>query len=124
VRFYTVWNEANVAQFLSPQYNGDGRPVSPHLYAGLYRAAYAGIKAGNVLAQVGIGETSSNGRLAPSGKPEVQDTLAPARFAQLLARERPALQFDAWSQHPYPTRPALPPTQKVQSPNVNLTQLG
>ena len=62
VRYFTVWNESNLGQFLSPQYDAKGKPAAPAIYAKLYRAAYAGIKAGNSRALVGIGETSARGR--------------------------------------------------------------
>jgi hypothetical protein len=123
VRYYTVWNESNLGQFLSPQYNSGGKPVAPHIYAGIYRASYAGIKSGNRQAVVGIGETSARGRDRVLGRAGTQETESPGRFAQLLSRERPALRFDAWSHHPYSTTPSSPPTQRVRWPNVNLSQL-
>src|SRR5262249_54108516 len=91
VRYFTVWNESNLGQFLSPQYNSNGKPAAPHIYAGLYRAAYAGIKAGNRLALVGVGETSARGRDRYLGKAGTQETESPGRFAQLLSLERPAI---------------------------------
>ena len=42
VRYYTVWNESNLGQFLSPQYDSKGKPVAPAIYAKLFRAAYSG----------------------------------------------------------------------------------
>ncbi len=105
VRFYSVWSEPNRKQFLAPQQNAAG------LYAGLYRAAYAGIKSGSPSAQVAIGETSAWG-----------DT-DPARFAELLARSRPRLRFDAWALHPNPRDPAAPPGKAVPWPTVTLSQL-
>lgn len=105
VRFYSVWNEPNSKRFLAPQQDSVG------LYAGLYRAAYAGIKSGSSRAQVAIGETSARG-----------DT-NPARFAELLARTRPRLRFDAWALHPYPRAPAEPPAGAEPWPNVTLSQL-
>jgi hypothetical protein len=33
VRYYTVWNESNLGQFLSPQYDSKGKPVAPAIYA-------------------------------------------------------------------------------------------
>ncbi|PWU21540.1 MAG: hypothetical protein C5B48_11150, partial [Candidatus Rokuibacteriota bacterium] len=53
VRYFTVWNEPNLGQFLSPTFDASGKPVSPSIYAALYRAAYAGIKAGSPKALVG-----------------------------------------------------------------------
>ncbi len=123
VQFYTVWNESNLGQFLSPQYDQSGKPVAPFIYAKIYRAAYAGIKAGSPRALVGIGETSARGRDRYLGRPGLQETESPGRFAQLLSTVRPRLRFDAWSQHPYPTSLQQPPLANVRWPNVTLAQL-
>ncbi len=123
VRYYTVWNESNLGQFLSPQYDSKGKPVAPKIYAKIYRAAYAGIKSGSVRARIGIGETSARGRDRFLGRQGTQETESPGNFAKLLAAEKPLLKFDAWSHHPYPTSPSQPPTQNVRWPNVTLTQL-
>ncbi len=123
VRYYTVWNESNLGQFLSPQYDSKGKPIAPKIYARIYRAAYNGIKAGSPRALVGIGETSARGRDRLLGRQGTQETESPGNFAKLLARERPLLRFDAWSHHPYPTSPSQRPTQNVRWPNVTLTQL-
>jgi cellulase (glycosyl hydrolase family 5) len=121
VPYYSVWNEPNLGQFLVPQYDGRGRPVAPAIYARLYRAAYAGIKSASPAAAVAIGETSPRGRdYVEQG---ISQTESPGRFAQLLARQRPRLRFDAWAHHPYPTSPSLPPTQIARWPNVTLSQL-
>lgn len=122
VRHWSVWNEPNLQQFLAPQFDDSGAIVSPGLYAKLYRAAFAGIKASNPSALVAIGETSPLGRdhvyLGPS-----QQTTSPGTFARLLSLQRPRLSFDAWAHHPYPTSLGLPPTQKVRWPNVSLAAL-
>ena len=122
VRHWSVWNEPNLQQFLAPQFDARGAIVSPALYARLYRAAFAGIKAGNPSALVAIGETSPHGRdhvyIGPS-----QQTTSPGTFARLLALQRPRLSFDAWAHHPYPTSLGLPPTQKARWPNVSLAAL-
>jgi hypothetical protein len=123
VRYYTVWNESNLGQFLSPQYDSKGTPIGARVYAKLYRAAYTGIKAGNARALVGIGETSARGRDRFLGKQGTQETESPGNFAKLLAKVKPLLRFDAWSHHPYPTSPNQRPTQNVRWPNVTLTQL-
>jgi hypothetical protein len=124
VRYYTVWNESNLGLFLSPQYNPrTKKPIAPRIYAGIYRAAYAGIKAGNPRALVGIGETSARGRDRFLGAQGVQETESPGRFAKRLAGQRPRLKFDAWSHHPYPTNLRQRPTQRVRWPNVTLTQV-
>ena len=123
VKFYTIWNEPNLAQFLAPTFDSKGKPLAPLTYAALYRAAYAGIKAGNPGALVGIGETSPRGRDTPTPAPgRLQDTLSPGTFARLLSTVRPRLQFDAWSHHPY-SELGKGPTQQVRFPNVSLAQL-
>ncbi|HSP71156.1 MAG TPA: cellulase family glycosylhydrolase [Gaiellaceae bacterium] len=120
VGHYSVWNEPNLGIFLEPQFDAKGRPISPRLYAAIYKAAYAGIKAGNRTAKVAIGETSNLGRDHP--KKGVNDSTAPGTFARLLSQQK-GLRFDAYAEHPYATRPNLPPTQKVHWPNVTMTQL-
>jgi hypothetical protein len=113
---FEIWNEPNLGQFLTPQFRGD-TIVSPALYAKLFMAAYTGIKAGNPRAIVAVGDTSNRGRNKPSGSPGT-DSVAPATFAQLLAKAAPNLPIAAWATHPYPSNFALGPTQKVAFPNV------
>jgi hypothetical protein len=122
VGYYSIWNEPNLQQFLAPTYGSNGKPRSPAIYAGLARAGYAGIKAGNRRALVAIGETSPRGRSKPLNEKGAQETLAPGLFAQELAKARPVVKFDAWAHHPYSDLGASP-TQKVRFPNVNLPQI-
>jgi hypothetical protein len=117
---WSVWNEPNLDLFLKPQYDRKGRIVGPALYAKLYAAAYAGIKAGNARAQVAIGETSARGRDHKSGG---SGSVSPGKFAELVAKANPRLKFAAWAQHPYPTEPSMKPLQKVKWPNVTLPSL-
>jgi hypothetical protein len=119
VGLWSVWNEPNIELFLTPQFSGS-RIVGPANYAKLYKAAYAGIKAGNPAAKVAIGETSARGRDKPLGG--VSGSVAPGTFAKLLGQVK-GLRFDAWAHHPYPTSPNLPPLQKVRYPNVTLSTL-
>jgi hypothetical protein len=118
---FSIWNEPNLEIFLSPQFNAKGAIVSPNAYAKLYKAGYAGIKKANKGALVAIGETSNQGRdhPAPGG---ANESVAPGTFARLLALNK-GLRFDAYAEHPYATRPNLPPTQQVRFPNVTLLQL-
>jgi hypothetical protein len=118
---WSVWNEPNLELFLTPQFNGK-KIVSPSIYAKIYTSAYRGIKAGNPLAQVAVGETSNRGRDRPI--PGVSGSVAPGTFARLLAQAAPKLKFDAWATHPYPHNPSLGPTQRVRYPNVTMLQLG
>ena len=118
---YSIWNEPNLEIFLAPQFDKSGAIASPHSYATIYRAGYAGVKAGNASALVAIGETSNQGRDHPAGG-AAADSVAPGTFGRLLAREG-GLSFDAYATHPYPTRPNSPPTETVRWPNVTLSQL-
>ena len=117
VRFFTIWNESNLATFLVPQFTANGKIVSPANYAKLAKAGITGIKAGNRSAQIGIGETSSNGR---DKKRAGTDTVAPATFMKGVAANMKGVKFDAWAQHPYPFPVNQKPTQLVRYPNVTL----
>ena len=119
VSLFSVWNEPNLQQFLTPQYEGN-TIVSPGIYAKLYLAAYKGIKAGNPKALVAAGETSNRGKQAPSAG---SDSVAPATFARLVAVAAPNLPLDAWATHPYPSVYALGPNQKVAYPNVGFSTM-
>ncbi len=121
VRFWSIWNEPNLNLFLTPQFDRRGRSVAPANYAKLYAVGYAGITAGNSLAQVAIGETSARGR--DRRVPSVSDTHSPGRFAELVAKANRRLKFDAWAHHPYPFNPNSKPGQIVKWPNVSLASL-
>jgi len=121
VRYYGIWNESNLGQFLSPQFNSSGKIIGPAAYAKLAAAGYAGIKAGSSRSLVAIGETSSHGRDKPL--PGNSDTISPGMFAQLVAKANPRLKFDAYAHHPYPYPVFQKPSQKVKWPNVSLTSL-
>jgi len=121
VRLFSAWNEPNLEQFLAPQFDDAGRSVGPALYAPLARAIDAGVERGNPDALVAIGETSPRGHDAPTDS--VQDSHSPARFARLLAEQRPAVRFDAWAQHPYPAQPAIGPDEPVRWPRVGIGNL-
>jgi hypothetical protein len=123
VRFFSVWNESNLATFLRPQFNKNGKIVSTRTYAQLAKAGTTGIRQGNKQALVAIGETSSHGRDHP--KKGLTDTVAPATFMKGVAAQakRLKLRFDAWAHHPYPFPVAQKPTQRVRYPNVTLTTM-
>jgi hypothetical protein len=118
---WSIWNEPNLGRFLAPQFRGK-TIVSGATYAKLYLAGYRGIKAGNSLAQVAAGETSNRGRDRPTGSVG-NDTVAPATFAQLVAKANPHLPFTAWATHPYPSEYRLGPGQRVKYPNVALSTM-
>ena len=122
VRLFSAWNEPNLELFLSPQFDAQGRSVSPAAYARLARAVIEGVRRGNPDALVAIGETSARGRDYPASGP-AQESHSPAQFARLVALADPDLPFDAWAHHPYPIRPDLPPSGPVRWPGVGLTSL-
>ncbi len=121
VRFYGIWNESNLSNFLAPQFNSAGKIVSPANYAKIAAAGYAGIKAGSSKALVAIGETSSSGRDVK--KRGATDSTRPGTFARLLAQANKKLKFDAWAQHPYPVPVNQGPNQKVRYPNVTFSTM-
>jgi hypothetical protein len=120
VRFYSIWNEPNLSQFLAPQFVGK-QDVGPRLYAQLYRAGYAGLKAGSPTALVAAGETSPRGH--DKHVDGIQDSNSPGTFAQLVARQRPTIKFDAWAHHPYVPL-GVAPLAPARYPNVTLSNLG
>ena len=122
VRFYSVWNEPNLEQFLAPQFDETGRSVGPTLYAPIARAVYEGVKRANPDALVAIGETSPRGHDELRNR-RAQESHSPARFARLLAESEPALAFDAWAQHPYPPRADIAPAEPVRWPRVGMGNL-
>jgi Cellulase (glycosyl hydrolase family 5) len=105
VSTWSIWNEPNQPQFLKPQYR-KGRPVSPKLYRGLYRAAYRGIRRTreNRRDDILIGETS------PRGNENVVHPLAFLRGMLCLdkryrqARGCGRLPADGYAHHAYTTR--------------------
>jgi hypothetical protein len=121
VRLFSAWNEPNLEQFLTPQFDAEGGSVGPALYAPIARAVYDGVKRGNPDALVAIGETSPRGHDVPTTG--VQDSHSPARFARLLSEAQPEVRFDAWAQHPYPPRPDIAPSRAVRWPRVGIGNL-
>jgi hypothetical protein len=121
VTLFSVWNEPNQGQYLSPQYRGD-KIVSPAEYVKLFMAVYIGIKAGDPDAVVAAGETSNRGRSTPGTTPGTS-SVAPATFAELVAKADPKLPFVAWATHPIPSDFKFGPTQKVVFPNVDFSTM-
>ncbi len=105
VRFYSVWNEPNLNLFLTPQFNCAGKSVAPANYAKLYAAAYAGIKAGNSMAKIGIGETSARGR--DRRVPGVSDTHSPGKVRRARGEGQSAAQVRRLDASPVPVQPEL-----------------
>jgi hypothetical protein len=97
VKFYSVWNEPNLSEYLWPQHVGR-RPVGHLVYRALFRAAYRAVHRADPAAKVLIGEA------APSGHP--------LRFLERTAGR--GLVADGWAHHPYqfvPVAPGAPQTR-------------
>lgn len=87
IAYYSIWNEPNLAEYLSPQRIGR-RAVGHRIYARLVKAGYAAVKRADPRAKVLVGEA------APSGHP--------VRFLERAARSVPGgLRADGWAHHPY-----------------------
>jgi hypothetical protein len=118
VRYFQVWNEPNLATYLTPQYvrrNGRWKAESPALFRALVNAGYAGVKSvsrSNFLVSAG---TAPYGDLVPGGR-----RVAPVAFWKSVFAKRTNL--DAISHHPYgvgsPYRHALNPDD-VAVPDIS-----
>lgn len=102
---FSVLNEPNHPQFLTPQYSAKGRPLSPRIYRTLYAAALRGLDRGGQSAKpVLMGET------APVGTGKVVAPLTFLRGVLCLdskyRRDRSCkrLRVDGWAHHAYTTR--------------------
>jgi hypothetical protein len=121
VRFFSVWNEPNSSVFLSPQFDPQGRPVAPRVYASLVEAAYAGIKQADPDALVAAGETAPRGY--DRHVERFHDSESPGAFARLVARADPRLPFDSWAHHPYPRSGRGRPDAPQVWPDVGFAEL-
>ena len=103
-RLWAVWNEPNVANWLTPQFDARGVPVSPGRYRSLVRAAARALAAtGHRADTLLIGEIASVGQTRRSPRTRV---MAAELFARrLLARRVPGTGF---ALHPYTTAAAGP----------------
>jgi hypothetical protein len=61
VDVWSIWNEPNQPQFLKPQFDSKGKPVSPRIYRTLYRAALKAFDTLHLTPAVLFGETSPRG---------------------------------------------------------------
>jgi hypothetical protein len=84
VKLWSVWNEPNLPVFLLPQRSSTKShyPVSPAIYRGLYRAAYAGLTGSGHAA-----DTILLGELLPVGKSTktTRSSIRPLEFLRELA---------------------------------------
>jgi hypothetical protein len=76
VKYWQALNEPNLSLFFFPQFEANGKPLSPFLYRELINAFYAGVKAAEPADVVVLGG------LGPIAVPKY--TIGPMRFARLL----------------------------------------
>jgi hypothetical protein len=104
VESWSIWNEPNQPQFLTPQFR-DGKPYSPRLYRALYRAAVKGLRSDptNAEDRILLGETS------PRGNARIVAPLAFLRETLCLSRSYKKrrgcgkLDADGYAHHAYTT---------------------
>lgn len=103
-RLWAIWNEPNVANWLTPQFDARGVPAAPGRYRSLVRAAARSLAAtGHRRDTLLIGEIASVGQTRRSPRTRV---MAAELFARrLLARRVPATGF---ALHPYTIAAAGP----------------
>lgn len=81
VAVWSIWNEPNQAGWLSPQFDGNGNPVSPQLYRELYDHGYrALVSTGHSRDVIMIGETAPLG----SSRRDSRSPMAPKTFIREL----------------------------------------
>lgn len=106
VRYWEVWNEPNLSQYLSPQLDR-GKVVSPDVYRALVNAfadAAHEVHADNVVA---AGSLSAFSFLTPYGRLGIAPMLFMRRLLCMSAGAHPkstcneTIHFDAWSHHPW-----------------------
>jgi hypothetical protein len=117
---WSIWNEPNHTGLLHPQSTKDGRPVAPHLYRAMVRAAAAGLRRG------GVGrDPVLFGELVPIGKPSrgPKRNLQPLRFLRAFFSGRPVSGVDGFAHHPY-TRPAGPLLREPTPDDVTIRSYG
>ncbi len=104
VRYFEVWNEPNLREYLAPQWDGD-RPVAPEIYRRLLNSFYSAVKAVRTENLV-IGPAA-----APYGDPPGGGRMRPLKFLRELLclsgrhklKPRPCperAQLDIVSDHP------------------------
>jgi hypothetical protein len=123
VDLWSIWNEPNHPEFLKPQFT-DGRPASPKIYRGLYRAAERAIHRvrGGSRDKVLFGET------APIGNENLVAPLVFLRKATCLdagyseARNCAELRLDGYAHHAY-TRKQGPNFRHPDADDVSIGAL-
>ena len=126
VKTVIVGNEPNQPHFWQPQFDEQGRNVSPQSYEALLAASYDGLKAVDpTITVVGLGLSSrGNDNPRASGK----GSTSPVKFLlgvgaayRASGRTRPLM--DMLSYHPYPRRDTDALAKGIQWPGAGATNL-
>jgi hypothetical protein len=140
VEVWSILNEPNHPEFLHPQSTRSGRPVAPHLYRGLVRAAVAGLGRGGAGdAEILFGELLPIAGPRRSPKSNLQPLLFLREFFCLDSRMRPfrgraarlrncdrfrrLRGLDGFAYHPY-TRKNGPRVPEPTGANAHIGSLG
>jgi hypothetical protein len=101
---WSIWNEPNHPDFLSPQFDSKGRPESPRIYRGLYAAALRGLAAAGDTKPVLMGETAPTG----TGKDVAPLTFLRGALCLSTSYKKAGgcgkLRVDGYAHHAYTTR--------------------
>ena len=106
VRYWQIWNEPNFSQFLMPQADKAGQPISPDIYRALVNTAYGAIHAVHADNVVIAGGTMPYGKVHNAVK-AVAPLLFMRRLLCITAGPHPkracskSVRFDIWAHHPY-----------------------
>jgi hypothetical protein len=123
VRYWQIWNEPNHIEFISPQWDASGRPVSPIIYRQMLNAAADSVH------KVHPDNLVITGGLSPFAQPN--RAMAPMQFMSALLcmsmsagaappNCRQPVKFDVWAHHPYT---AGGPMHKAGGDDVSLGDL-
>jgi len=91
---WSIWNEPNHPQFLTPQFV-KRRPYSPGRYRALFKVGAKGLRSGGEQGRILGGET------APRGTPRV---VAPVTFAKGFLKGAKLASLGGYAHHPYTTK--------------------
>ncbi len=91
---WSIWNEPNHPDFLTPQFVSR-RPYSPVLYRALFKAGAKGLRNGGENGRILGGET------APRGTPRV---VPPVTFAEGFLKGSRLVHLGGYAHHPYTTK--------------------
>jgi Concanavalin A-like lectin/glucanases superfamily len=106
VRYWEVWNEPNLSQYLSPQLV-NGKVASPQIYRRLVNAFAIGIHDVHADNVVAAGALSAFSFKTPSGRLGISPMLFMRKLLCMSAGAHPKpvcntpITFDAWSHHPW-----------------------